>query len=135
MGTMNTLTMDLYAAREENSEITFIHNWPGWVDTGNAQRSGTHNPGSWSTRNLLLAPYLWFTGQSIMESGERHLYMATGGHFGGKEKNTRGGSKKGLFILDNKCDVAYDEAILEEFRSDAQERVWNKTTEILKPHM
>jgi hypothetical protein len=61
--------------------------------------------------------------------------MATGGPFGGKKKNTRGGSKRGLFLLDDKCDVAYVEAVLEELRCHAQEIVWTKTMEILNPHL
>ena len=135
MGTMNTLTLDKYANRDENSGITFIHGWPGGVNTGNAQRS--RKGSSWLSIpwTFLLAPFSRFAVQSVSESGERHLYMASGGPFGGTGKNTRGGSEKGLFLLNDQCDVAYDEAILEELRCYAQDIVWTKTLETLKPYL
>lgn len=134
MGTMNTLTLDRHAAKPKNAGITFLHSYPGWVNTGNSKRYQKQSIWPSISWPLLLAPF-GFPILSVAESGERHLYMATDVPFGAKRNNTRGDSKMGLSLLNEKCDVEYDEAILEELRAGAQEKVWTKTMEILQPYL
>jgi hypothetical protein len=143
MGTMNTLTMECFAAAEGNSNISFIHNWPGMVDTGNAARHWKQSFWSPFSFTLLLKPISWVFGFSISEAGERHLYISSSGTFGGNGPtivgvsavNTKGGEKGGLYLLNHKCDVKYDETILKELREGSQETVWAKTMEILRPYL
>ena len=86
---------------------------------------------------MLMAPLFWVSshGLSLEESGDRHAFMATGGRFGGKGRNSRGGEVGGLWVLDEGCDVVYDEGLLGRLRGRAQGIVWEKTVEVLKPHL
>ncbi|KAF4908011.1 Oxidoreductase lepF [Colletotrichum viniferum] len=59
MSIMNTLFLDRLASDPENAKITFVHNWPGAVDTGNMARY--HAP-SWLSPapvTVLLKPVFW----------------------------------------------------------------------------
>lgn len=140
---MNTLFFDRLSADPENRGVTFIHNWPGAVNTGNMARY--HTPSTWSPAPLtsLLKPLFWFIGFSDKETRERHAYIATSGSFGGRgprlegaaaAKNTAGGTEGGLYLVNHKCDVKYNEQALKELRKDAQGKVWDKTMEILRPY-
>ncbi|CAM1505943.1 Fc.00g115800.m01.CDS01 [Cosmosporella sp. VM-42] len=142
MGTMNTLTLDRLAAAEENSNISFIHNWPGAVDTGNMARYWKRSFWSPIPLTTLLKPLFWVIGISLEESAERHLFMSTSGIFGGKGPRIEGisatdtkGGEGGLYLLNDKCDAKYDHDVLKELRDAAQENVWEKTMEILGPYI
>ncbi|KAF5489300.1 Oxidoreductase andH [Colletotrichum siamense] len=52
MSIMNTLFLDRLASDPENAKITFVHNWPGAVDTGNMARY--HAPSWLSPAPILL---------------------------------------------------------------------------------
>lgn len=138
---MNCLGLDHLAADKENANVTFIHGWPGAVDTGNMARyhqPSLFSPFPWTT---LLKPIFWIMGQSFDESAERHLFISTSGNYGGQgpkcgaweAANTSGGTKGGLFLLDDKCEATYDEGLFKKLRNDSQQKVWAKTTEILAP--
>ncbi|KAK1991899.1 hypothetical protein LX36DRAFT_589520 [Colletotrichum falcatum] len=149
MAVMNTLFLDRLSAEEEKSGggggggVTFVHNWPGAVDTGNAARH--HAPSFWSPvplTALLLRPLFLVIGSGEKEAGERHLFLATSGDFGGGEgkgagaRNTRGEEgRRGLFLVDHKCEVADKSEIMEELRREAQGKVWEKTMEVLGPYL
>ncbi|EXF77146.1 hypothetical protein CFIO01_13613 [Colletotrichum fioriniae PJ7] len=85
MATMNTLFLDRLASDPANTGVSFVHNWPGAVDTGNMARY--HTPTWWSPFPLtnLLKPLFLVMGFDEREAGERHVYLATCGRFGGKE--------------------------------------------------
>ncbi|OHE99808.1 hypothetical protein CORC01_04944 [Colletotrichum orchidophilum] len=149
MANMNSLFFDRLAADPANGAISFVHNWPGAVDTGNMARY--HTPTRWSPWPLthLLRVLFLVMGFDEKEAGERHVYIATSGRFGGaagplgeKEdggsrcKNTRGQEgENGLFLLNHKGDVSYSEKALEELRGEVQGKVWDTTMEILGPYL
>ncbi|KAK2059374.1 hypothetical protein LY76DRAFT_570909 [Colletotrichum caudatum] len=153
MAVMNTLFLDRLSAGEpvdegEGAGITFVHNWPGAVNTGNAERY--HSPSLWSPAPLtaLLRPLFLVAGYGEKEAGERHLYLATSGDIGGgggggsrvrdgeAGRNTRGEEgRRGLFLVDHKCEVVDKREIMEELRAEAQGKVWEKTMEILGPYL
>ncbi|TDZ38620.1 Oxidoreductase andH [Colletotrichum spinosum] len=131
MAIMNTLFLDRLAADADNENVTFVHNWPGVVDTGNMARY--HRPSALSPFPLtaLLKPLTWLIKFSDREAGERHVYNATSGTFGGRgpkggqgvKKGTAGVEGKGLFLLNHKCEASYNEKILGELRAEAQEKI------------
>jgi hypothetical protein len=61
------------------------------------------------------------------------MCLLTGGDLGGTGKSVRGGPKRALYLVDDKCNVQYAEEIFEELRCSAQEIVWTETMSILKP--
>ncbi|OLN96560.1 Dehydrogenase/reductase SDR family member 13-like protein 1 [Colletotrichum chlorophyti] len=144
MNIMNTLFLDRLAHEPGNESISFVHNWPGAVNTGNLARYHTRSwrsPVSWT---VLVTPLLWLVGFGEKEAGERHLYVATSGRFGGKGpmvdgKGAESGARRkgggGLFLVNNKCDVSYKEDVLRELRAEARGKVWDKTMEILGPYL
>ncbi|GKT96353.1 short chain dehydrogenase reductase family protein [Colletotrichum tofieldiae] len=83
MAVMNTLFLDRLAAEPGNDKITFVHNWPGAVNTGNMARY--HSPTAWSPVPLttLLKPLFLVMGFDGPEAGQRHVYLATSGELGG----------------------------------------------------
>ncbi|KAK2022111.1 hypothetical protein LX32DRAFT_687362 [Colletotrichum zoysiae] len=158
MAVMNTLFLDRLSAEgkpcddrgdDPGGGITFVHNWPGAVNTGNAERY--HSPSLWSPAPLtaLLRPLFLVAGFGEKEAGERHLYLATSGEIGGGGggggprvrdgrggRNTRGEEgRRGLFLVDHKCEVVDRSEIMEGLRGEAQGKVWEKTMEILGPYL
>ncbi|KAK1574284.1 uncharacterized protein LY79DRAFT_524166 [Colletotrichum navitas] len=152
MAVMNTLFLDRLSAEPGNEgAVTFVHNWPGAVDTGNMVRY--HVPSLWSPIPLtaLLRPLFLVVGFSEKEAGERHLYVATSGGIGGGDgprvidggerkgggrRNTRGQEgRRGLFLVDHKCEVVDKSEIMRDLRGEAQRKVWEKTMEILRPYL
>lgn len=142
--TMNTLFLDRLSADPANGKITFVHNWPGVVNTGNLYRYHTPSATSPLPLTTLLMPVMWLLTFSEKEAGERHLYNATTGSFGGAgprapagkvETGTRGEEGRGLFLVGHKCDVADKGDVLRELREEAQGKVWDLTMEILQPFL
>ncbi|KAK1968689.1 hypothetical protein LY78DRAFT_631295 [Colletotrichum sublineola] len=149
MAVMNTLFLDRLSAEPDNEGvITFVHNWPGVVNTGNVERY--HAPSLWSPVPLtaLLRPLFLVIGFGEKEAGERHLYIATSGELGGDGprvrdgegrgggRNTRGEEgRRGLFLVNHKCEVSDKSEIMKELRGETQGKVWEKTMEILGPYL
>lgn len=143
VGTLNTLGLGHLAAQPENSRVTFIHSWPGAVNTGNMARYHRPSTFSWFPWTELLKPLFLVMGVSHEDSAEKHLYQAASGVFGGdgptvkgvEAVNTTGGTGSGLFLLNDKCDVAYNKDALEKLRPASQAAIWAKTEEILAPYL
>ncbi|OHW89657.1 short chain dehydrogenase reductase family protein [Colletotrichum incanum] len=146
MAVMNTLFLDRLSAEPANDKITFVHNWPGAVNTGNMARY--HSPKFWSPVPLttLLKPLFLVVGHDGQEAGQRHVYLATSGEFGGDGpragdgmeggRNTRGEEgRRGLFLVNHKCEASDKREVLKELRGEAQGRVWEKTMEVLGPYL
>ncbi|TQN68383.1 Oxidoreductase lepF [Colletotrichum shisoi] len=146
MAVMNTLFLDRLASEPGNGSVTFVHNWPGAVDTGNMARY--HVPTTWSPMpwTNLMRPAFLLIGFDEKEAGERHIYIATSGEIGGSGprireegeggRNTRGEKgKRGMFLVNHKCEVSEKGVTLEGLRREAQGRVWEKTMEILGPYL
>lgn len=143
MATMGTLTLERLAEVEENQQVIFIHSYPGAVNTGNLLRgwkAGSLGP---MLVAIVFNPIIWAMGYSLKESAERHLYMTTSGSFGGKGplllgvvgKTTKGKDAGGLFLVNQKCDTVLNEKHLAKLRETAQEAVWAKTLEIIRPYI
>ena len=139
--TMNTITMEKLA--NENSNVTFIHSWPGAVNTGNVRRGADPNSFmSWITW-LVLEPLIYLTGFSDEESGQRHLFQCTSAAFGGRGVPWKGKSfvnsmekeADGLFLLNNKCDSTPNAKVMPVLREKTQEKVWDHTQEVLQPYL
>lgn len=138
---MNTLFMDKLATA--HPEISFIHSWPGFVNTGNAGRSAhPYSLAGWLFWGII-GPIIWVTGMDHEECGQRYLFLATSRAFGGKGVmwrgkvgvNTRLGEEGGLFLTNYKCDATPNERNLGKLREVGQEAVWEKTQEVLKPFL
>lgn len=139
---MNTTTLDKLA--HENPTVTFIHSWPGWVNTGNVQR-GLSEPSSvmgWFVW-LVLEPLIRLLSYSDEESGQRHLFQCTSAAFGGRGvlwkgtpgRNLPGNAADGLFLVNYKCDCTPNAKVISWLRENAQEKIWNHTKEVLRSYL
>ncbi|UPK91050.1 hypothetical protein LCI18_001985 [Fusarium solani-melongenae] len=139
--TMNTTTLDKLAA--ENPDVTFIHSWPGWVNTGNVNRGvdqGTFM--SWFVW-LILEPLISLFSFSDEESAQRHLFQSTSAAFGGRGVpwsgkqgvNSQEKQENGLFLVNYKCNCTPNAKVVSALREKAQKRVWDHTQEVLGPHL
>ncbi|KAB5546888.1 hypothetical protein GE09DRAFT_194160 [Coniochaeta sp. 2T2.1] len=142
--TVTMLTMTLEQLAEENRDVTFIHAYPGLVNTGNLQRGWR---GRWILQilmNIVVAPFFLFWAFTIEESRQRMLYIATSAKYGGRGVpqddgvlpglTTRGEETGGLFMVGHMCATMADEKLLTTLRRDAKERIWAKTVEVLGPY-
>lgn len=139
---MNTTTLEKLA--NDNPNVTFIHSWPGWVDTGNARRGV--DPDSiliaWLVR-LFLEPIVCLFSYSEEESGERHLFQSTSAAFGGRGVswagkpgiNSKGEPANGLFLVNYKCECTPNGKAISLLRKNALEKVWEHTQEVLEPYL
>ncbi|KAJ5994077.1 hypothetical protein N7451_009801 [Penicillium sp. IBT 35674x] len=136
---MNTMTMEKLAS--ENPDVTFIHSWPGWVDTGNVRRGLDPDSMLGWVIWLFLEPLISFFFFSDEESGQRHLFQCTNAAFGGRGVpwegkvgvNTLGKQEDGLFLVNYKCDCTPNVGAVSALRGKAQEKIWDHTQNILRP--
>ena len=137
---MNTLTLDKLA--DQNPSMTFMHSWPGWVNTGNVNRG--IDPGSWWAWFvwLVLEPLVGLLSFDLDESAQRHLFQCTSAAFGGRGTpwkgkpgvNSKDGQEDGLFLVGYKCDTSNAKA-LPALRAKAQEKFWEHTQDVLRPYL
>ncbi|RFU78061.1 short chain dehydrogenase reductase family [Trichoderma arundinaceum] len=139
--TMNTAFLEKLA--NENPAVTFIHSWPGWVNTGNMRRG-------WDEGSIL-ARVFWFVLEPIVrlfgfsdeESGERHLFLTTSAAFGGRGVPWKGKqgvnslekAQDGLFLVNYNCDCTPNAKVMPLLREKGQEKIWEHTHEILRPYL
>ncbi|KAH8886539.1 hypothetical protein GQ53DRAFT_750553 [Thozetella sp. PMI_491] len=138
---MNTVTLDKLAS--ENQDVTFIHSWPGAVNTGNVRRGS--DPGSFFSWFvwLLLEPLIGLVGFSDDESGQRHLFQGTSAAFGGRGIPWKGKSgvntlekqEGGLFLVNNKCECTPNLKVIPVLREKVQAKVWDHTQEVLEQYL
>jgi hypothetical protein len=138
--TLNTLALAHLAADPENQEVVFIHNHPGEVKTdifkngwgGKTPDNGEMSPGV----KMGMAPEV---------SGERSLYLITSSKFGGKGVPLPYGEESGLtitktgrgalFCINEQLECIQQESVLGQLKlKNADEIVWEKTQEVLKPY-
>lgn len=139
---LNTIFLDNLAS--ENPEVTFIHSWPGLVNTGNVWRSldADQYVLSWLVW-LFLDPIIRLFSSSDEEGGQRHLFQCTSAAFGGhgvpwKGKtgmSTLGKSDQGLFLVNNKCESTPNVKVVPVLRAKASTKVWEHTREVLRPYL
>ncbi|MCJ1472917.1 hypothetical protein MMC13_001566 [Lambiella insularis] len=139
--TMNTTTLERLA--NEHPRVTFIHSYPGWVDTGNMRRGPDPNSiTDWLFR-FIVGPLISPFSFSDEESGQRYLFQSTSSAFGGRGVPWEGkpgvsSLKKqtgGLFLVDHKCECLVDSKVMPVLREQAQGRIWDHTEEVLGPYL
>ncbi|KAI0454654.1 hypothetical protein F5B21DRAFT_229881 [Xylaria acuta] len=138
---MNTTTLDKLAG--DNPNVTFIHSWPGWVNTGNVRRGlDVNSAWGWFVR-LILEPLIGLVAFRDDESGQRHLFQSTSAAFGGRGvpwqgkpgMNSLEKPSNGLFLVNYKCDCTPNAKVMPLLREKALERVWGHTHEVLGPYL
>ena len=80
------LSLGLEAVARTAPEVTFVHDYPGTVQTTLVSRIE-------GVRGVLLRAYVWLLGRwicvPIEKSGERHLYLATSAKYSAREREER----------------------------------------------
>jgi len=138
---MNTLTLEKLA--DGNPSVTFVHSWPGAVNTGNMRRGWDRNSIMEWIVWLFLEPLIGALSYSNDESGQRHLFQSTSAAFGGRGiswkgkpgVNSRGEESEGLFLVNHKCNCTPNAKAVPVLREKAQEKVWDHTQEVLRPYL
>lgn len=138
---MNTTTLEKLA--DENSNVTFIHSWPGWVNTGNVRRGSDPNSIMAWFIWLILEPLIGLLSFSDYESGQRHLFQSTSAAFGGRGIPWKGNpgvnslekQADGLFLVNYKCDCTPNAKVMPLLREKAQGKIWDHTQEVLQPYL
>jgi hypothetical protein len=139
--TMNTMTLETLA--NENPNVTFIHSWPGWVNTGNIRKGWDPNSAMAWVVWLVLEPLIGLFSFSEEESGQRHLFQSTTAAFGGRGVPWKGKpginslekQADGLFLVNYKCDCTSNAKIMSFLREKAQSKIWDHTQEVLRPYL
>ena len=138
---MNTTTLEKLA--NDNPNVTFIHSWPGWVNTGNVRRGLDPNSiMAWFVW-LVLEPLICLFSFSDEESGQRHLFQSTSAAFGGRGVPWKGKPginslekpANGLFLVNYKCDCTPNAKVLSVLREKALGKIWDHTQEVLRPYL
>lgn len=137
---MNTTTLEKLA--NDNPNVTFIHSWPGWVNTGNVRRG--------SDPNSIWAWFVWLILEPLIglfafsdESGQRHLFQSTSAAFGGRGVPWKGKPginslekpTDGLFLVNLKCECTPNAKVMPFLREKALGKIWDYTQEVLRPYM
>lgn len=138
--TLNTLALARLAADPANHGVVFIHNHPGEVKTEifkNGWGGMTQDP-------KLTSPGVKM-GMAPEVSGERSLYLITSSQFGGKGVPLTYGEEGGLtiaktdrgalFCVNERIGCIQQESVLGQLKlRNADDIVWQKTQEVLKPY-
>lgn len=144
LGTMNSLGLEKLA--DENPDVVFIHSSPGWVNTGNLNRTFDAKSGwlAWFIETVLG----WIIRTAAMsdeKSGQRNLFVATTAAFGGRgvpwkgklAANTRDepAAEKGLFQAIWNGNSTPKASAMAKMRGTPREKIWEHTQEVLKPYL
>lgn len=138
---MNTMALEKLAG--ENSNVTFVHSWPGWVNTGNVRRGRDPNSITSWLMWIFLEPLIALFSFKDEESAQRHLFMSTSAAFGGRGVSWKGKpgvnslekQDNGLFLVNYKCDCTTNAKVLPQLREKAQDKIWEHTLEVLRPYL
>ena len=138
---MNTTSLEKLA--NDNPNVTFIHSWPGWVNTGNLRRGSDPNSIMGWFVWLILEPLIALFAFSDEESGQRHLFQSTSAAFGGRGVLWKGKPginslekpADGLFLVNYKCDCTPNAKAMPLLREKALGKIWDHTQEVLRPYL
>lgn len=138
---LNTITLGKLAV--DNPNVTFIHSWPGWVNTGNVRRGLDPNSILAWVVWLILEPLIGLFSFSDDESGQRHLFQITSAAFGGRGVPWKGKpgmnslekQADGLFLVNYKCDCTPNAKVVSLLREKAQEKIWDHSQEVLRLYL
>ena len=152
-------TMNLFAMEELASKypsITFIHVYPGFVDTGAVDKILQTAPGLWAWPAWLvrwmLVPVINLFATTVEEAGERGLFLATSARYPpadptgegfmvlppkgvdiAKSSNEKDGKGNGVYRLDSYGESAPETTALANFRKERPgERIWECTEAVWK---
>lgn len=124
--------------------VTFIHSWPGQVNTGNVWR-GIDNPNGWLgwVVWLFLEPLIRLISFSDEEAGQRHLFQCTSAAFGGRGTSWQGkpglnslnAQENAVFLVNYKRDCTPNAKVMATLRKDARQKVWDHTLKVLELYM
>lgn len=140
--TMSTVCLDKFA--QENPDVTFIHSWPGWVATGNLDRtSGPLGPLLALAIRFILRPIMTFFSISKETSAQRYLFQSTSAYYGGNGTawkgefgtNTMGLQENGLFLVHWRAHITPNLKVVKVLREKAMDKVWDHTQEVFKPYL
>ncbi|KAJ5914439.1 hypothetical protein N7504_003322 [Penicillium tannophilum] len=137
------ITMIMEKLASENPDVTFIHSWPGWVNTGNVRRGSDPNSMIGWVIWLFLEPLIGLFSFSDEESGQRHLFQCTSAAFGGRGVpwkgkvgvSTLGKEEDGLFLVNYKCACTPNVGAVSTLREKAQGKIWDHTQNVLRQYM
>ena len=137
--TMHSLALEQVA--DENPNITIIHSWPGWVQTGNLYRTFKEDTWMGWLAWLTIGQLLRVFGLSNDESGQRHLFACTSAAFGGQGVpwtgqaglNVRNTAERGLFLVSFWNNSGPNKA-MDQLRGTGKAKVWHHTQSVLKPY-
>lgn len=136
--TMGTLALEKLAA--ENPRVSFVHTYPGIVDTPLFDRAATGFLGF--VMRYLLAPLIRLFARSITEAGQLGLFFATSERYsvdgglvplseaggGALKKGTRTNGGQGIFLVGARGNIADNEKVLAPLRKkDMERKVWEHT--------
>ncbi|KAI1124148.1 hypothetical protein F5Y10DRAFT_250247 [Nemania abortiva] len=137
-------TMGLEALANDNPQVTFIHSWPGSVNTGNVWRGADPNSMMMSLFvGFVMEPIIRLVSMSDEESGQRHLFESTSSLFGGRGipwngkpgVNSLEKQENGLFLVNYKCDCTPNAKVVRVLREKALGKIWDHTLEVLRPYL
>ncbi|KAK2811881.1 hypothetical protein FQN50_001919 [Emmonsiellopsis sp. PD_5] len=97
---MNTMALEKIA--NENPKVSFIHSWPGFVNTGNVKRSDPNPLMAWFIRLFLESLIIRLIALSDEGSGQRNLFQSTSATLGGRGVPWKG--KPGINSLEKHGD-------------------------------
>jgi hypothetical protein len=139
---MNSVALEKLAG--DYPKVTFIHSWPGWVNTGNLWRGidDAHSIKGWLAW-LFLEPLISMFSLKNEESGQRNLFQCTSAAFGGRGipwkgkvgVNSLNEQGNGLFLVSYKCDCTPNAKVMSVLREKGREKIWAHTLEILGPYL
>lgn len=138
---MNSMTMEHLA--NDHPSVTFIHSFPGWVNTGNMRRGPEPNSMTAWLMRLVFEPLISPFCFSADESGQRYLFQCTSSTFGGRGGareghlggNSLGKQANGLFLVDHMCECTSNAEAMRILREKSQAKIWDHTQEVLGPYL
>ena len=99
------ISLGLEAVAKMAPEVSFVHDYPGTVDTGLSNH--ITGPKGVIILRMMLRAYIYFLGRwvcvPIEESGERHLYLATSARYPPVQDYK---SRKSAVLLGNEIEIA-----------------------------
>ncbi|PVH96173.1 NAD(P)-binding protein [Periconia macrospinosa] len=141
---LTMMTLHLEKLSKENPDVTFVHSWPGWVNTGNVDRRA--GPLGFFMNFLftfIVKPLIRILSMSNETSGQRHLFESTSAYYGGNGipwkgnagVNTMGEHGNGVFLVNFRGNTSTNEKMLPVLREKALEKVWEHTQEVFRPYL
>ncbi|KAI1117270.1 hypothetical protein F5Y14DRAFT_403779 [Nemania sp. NC0429] len=134
---MNTVALEKLAT--DNPSVTFLHSYPGWVNTGNVRR-GIDMSSPWGIFvSIFLGPLIGLVGSGDEEAGQRFLFQCTSAAFGGRGVpwagkpgvNSLEKQANGLYLVNSKCNCTPNAKVVSTLREKASTKIWDHTQEIV----